>query len=348
VSIAELQLSPKEARLLETLAKQLSMFDPKTQPDRFVLEAQILSAQLPEWLRRGAQHFRRFGSPCGALLIRNLPTGHVPETPSHADAAVGMHLQAACVMAIVAALIGEQFGFKPELAGNIFQDILPVLGYENTQQSISSVVPLTLHFETVFSEDRADFVALFCVRSDRKGNAGTYLAPLREVLSLLDRATIAILRQARFTTTVDASFLRGSQSDIPVLIGPIAALYGSEDRFRGRVDFEEAKGLDADAEDALLALREAAERVKVEVQLTPGDLIIIDNHGAFHGRASFQPQYDGSDRWLIRTFLALDLGRSIAARPGDGRILDADFRNDPMMMKAPRTTGSAELQSLSA
>jgi L-asparagine oxygenase len=61
------------------------------------------------------------------------------------------------------------------------------------------------------------------------------------------------------------------------------------------------------------------------VRLRPGDIVLIDNHHALHGRTPFTPRWDGLDRWLLRTFVARDLAASEDVRPGDGRIIDTDF-----------------------
>jgi L-asparagine oxygenase len=56
-------------------------------------------------------------------------------------------------------------------------------------------------------------------------------------------------------------------------------------------------------------------------QLVPGDLAVVDNRVTVHGRTAFTPRYDGRDRWLQRTFAALNLRRSRGHRPGDGHVL---------------------------
>jgi L-asparagine oxygenase len=44
--------------------------------------------------------------------------------------------------------------------------------------------------------------------------------------------------------------------------------------------------------------------------------LIIDNAVAVHGRSPFTPRFDGSDRWLQRTFVISDLAPSAADRRG--------------------------------
>jgi L-asparagine oxygenase len=325
ISPTEVWLTDEEHDAFRVLAAELTAYDPVSETDDFVLAAQLQSARLPERIRRAAADFRRYGDASGGLLLRNLPVDPLPPTPDHADYGLGITLPAARVFSVAAALFGDQFGFKPELAGNIIQDILPVSGFEDTQQSISSRALLELHCETVFTDYRADYIGLMCLRPDPDRTAGTVLTSTQMLLPLLDPKVVAVLSEPRFSTTVDGSFLRGAKIDHPIVIGPIRVLDGSPDRPRIRCDFAETKGLDPEAQDALDALYKAGTDSIVEVRLEAGDMLLIDNHDAFHGRTSFRRHGNGEDRWLLRTFISRDLSCSRVHRPGDGRIVDTDY-----------------------
>lgn len=318
-------LTEEEQAVFRTLADELASYDPVTGTEEFVMAAQLLSSRLPERIRRAALNFRRNGDSAGGMLIRNLPVDPLPPTPDHADYGLGIRLPAARVFSLASALIGEQFGFQPELAGQIIQDILPVQGFEDTQQSISSRALLELHCETVFTEYRADVIGLLCLRPDPERIARTVLASTTILLPLLDPRTLAVLSEPRFYTTVDGSFLRGSGLTEPILIGPVRVLDGDPQRPRIRCDFAETRGLDAEAQAALDTLYAVASEAVVDTRLEAGDLLLIDNHDAFHGRSSFRHHGNGEDRWLLRTFITKDLSRSRVHRPGDGRIVDTDY-----------------------
>lgn len=307
------------------LVSRLKPFDPKTEAAAFVSEAQLQSARLPVELRRALQRLRTDGEVRGGLLIRGIPLGAVPATPAHADLAIGLGLDATRALSVVAGALGEQFGFRPELSGHVIQDILPVPGFEDTQQSISSRALLELHCETVFTDARADFVALLCLRPDPKRQAATLISTAHDVLERLSPETIRTLRAPRFATTVDGSFLRGSGLLDAVTVQPITVLAGSAKRPRLRCDFAETTGMDDDAQRAVEELYAAADAAAKAVYLDRGDLLLIDNHSTFHGRTPFERTGDGTDRWLLRSFIARDLARSIAHRPGGGRIIDIDY-----------------------
>ena len=56
--------------------------------------------------------------------------------------------------------------------------------------------------------------------------------------------------------------------------------------------------------------------------VNPGDVVFIDNYLAVHGRGSFIPRYDGTDRWLRKALFTRDLRKSRSVRDGaDGRVL---------------------------
>jgi L-asparagine oxygenase len=59
--------------------------------------------------------------------------------------------------------------------------------------------------------------------------------------------------------------------------------------------------------------------------LKPGEVIIIDNRRAVHGRSSFFPKYDGQDRFLTRCFAIFDYDSTIYARKDGGRIISSIY-----------------------
>jgi L-asparagine oxygenase len=59
--------------------------------------------------------------------------------------------------------------------------------------------------------------------------------------------------------------------------------------------------------------------------LQTGEIILIDNMRAVHGRSPFYPKYDGDDRFLIRCFAVYDYEFSRYARDNNGRMVSAIY-----------------------
>ena len=126
--------------------------------------------------------------------------------------------------------------------------------------------------------------------------------------------------EPRFRTAVDASFLDGRQNEF----GPLMPLVsGTLDEPTFVFDADLTIGVDPFAERVVAEVRAAIERCQTSVVLEPGDLLVIDNNVAVHGRSPFVAKFDGTDRWLQRTFVVADLAPSAADRTG--RVITTRF-----------------------
>jgi hypothetical protein len=96
---------------------------------------------------------------------------------------------------------------------------------------------------------------------------------------------------------------------------PVSILYGSKNAPYLRYDpYYTLPPTQKRHRQALARLEEELERHVQHVRLSAGQLLLIDNARAVHGRAPFTARYDGTDRWLKRGCLTLDLGKSRAQR----------------------------------
>jgi L-asparagine oxygenase len=75
-------------------------------------------------------------------------------------------------------------------------------------------------------------------------------------------------------------------------------------------------GFNESGERLLKKIVDIYYKERIEHNLTPGEIIFIDNRRAVHGRSPFFPRYDGNDRHLIRCFATLDYEKSEYARIG--------------------------------
>jgi L-asparagine oxygenase len=254
----------------------------------------------------------------GALLIRHAPIGQLPPTPERPDAPSAKDLSTELVVLTVARRLGQPVGYVPEHGGRLVQNIVPTPTDADRQTSTSSRSNLMFHTETAFHPHRPRYLLLLCLRGDP--SAHTTLASVHDLMDRLPDDVVDLLFEARFRTAVDVSFLAGRPNELGP-VRPVVTGTRSEPTFVFDADL--TVGVDADAEDALVALRGAIEEAQTSVVLEPGDLLVVDNNLAVHGRSPFTPRFDGTDRWLQRSFVVADLAPSAGER--DGRVITTEF-----------------------
>lgn len=259
----------------------------------------------------------------GALLVRRVPVGVLPHTPATPTSIVSKDRTSEFHLLTVARRLGQPVGYLPEHGGDLIQNIVPVRGAESRQLSTSSRVELMFHTEAAFHPHRPRYLLLLCLRGD--DSAATTLASIREIAPLLDTETLTTLFEPRFRTAADESYLAGRPAHLPAagLGAPAPVLSGAFDAPHLVFDADLMKGDDDRADRALRTLAEAIAAHHTAVVLEAGDLLIVDNTIAVHGRSPFTPRFDGFDRWLQRTFVVADLAPSAAER--SGRIIRTVF-----------------------
>jgi L-asparagine oxygenase len=70
---------------------------------------------------------------------------------------------------------------------------------------------------------------------------------------------------------------------------------------------------------------EIADRLKHQVHLDPGSLLVINNKKVLHSRSEFPANFDGNDRWLIRSYVSRNLGSVADDLCSGGRIVKPRF-----------------------
>ena len=258
------------------------------------------------------------GAPAGGLLIRHLPVGNLPDTPATPLAPSGKDHVSELVLLTIARRLGQPVGYQPEHGGDIVQNLLPTLDDVNRQTSTSSGVELEFHTETAFHPHKPRYLVLFCLRGDP--TASTLLCSISQVVERLPLGVRQVLREPRFRTAVDESFT-GARSDR--LGPPMAVLAGSDAAPTLTFDADLMVGTNAEATAALETLRTTVRAEHIAVTLATGDLLVIDNLVSVHGRTQFAARFDGTDRWLQRTFVVPDLAASATDRRG--RVITTRF-----------------------
>jgi L-asparagine oxygenase len=254
--------------------------------------------------------------PAGALLLRGLPVGDVPATPARPQDPTTKDRTSELVLLAAARRLGQPVGYEPEHGGGLVQNLVPTPDAIVRQTSTSSGVQLAFHTETAFHPHRPRYLLLLCLRGDPSGH--TLLCSIPHVVRQLPADVVAVLRAPRFDCGVDESFGRTARR-----IGPVAIVAGDDHHPIVRFDAELTAGLDHDADDALAVLRRAVDECYIELTLERGDLLVVDNAIAVHGRSPFPARFDGTDRWLQRTFVVSDLAPSGPER--HGRVITTRF-----------------------
>lgn len=273
---------------------------PLETPMQFCANSKGLSNFLPKRIKSALLDFQNNTSKTGCILISN-----VPLLESETDNVDGLirnphnlyRIQSLFVNAIP---YTEMLAYEAEGGGRLFQNIFPRRTMANEQTSLSST-ELEIHTEQAFSKMRPDILSLACLRGDV--DALTYILPVNTILANLSDSECALLRAPLWNFGVDLSFKMNCCDFIDgYKRGPLPIITGSLDDPLLRFDQDLITGITEPAKDIVAKIIDIYYKHRTEFNLKPGDIILIDNNRAVHGRSSFSPKYDGKDRFLSRCF----------------------------------------------
>ena len=301
-------------------AVPLAFFAPACdfQDESFINQADKHADHLPTAVRDALREFHAHPHKSGGLLIKGLMVGDLPATPATPTEPTTKDCTSELTLLTVAKCLGEPVGYEPELGGRLIQNLVPTKAASDRQVSTSSKVPLMFHTEAAFHPHRPSYLLLLCLKGDPA--ASTTLASIREVLPLLSDDVVRVLFQPRYRTAIDESYLHGRAN----VLGELVPVLSGDSEYPTMVfDADLMVGEDAEAQAALDALSCAVESCHTGVCLEKGDLLVVDNAVAVHGRSQYSPRFDGTDRWLQRTFVVDNLTDSADER--QGRVISTTF-----------------------
>ncbi len=258
------------------------------------------------------------GPAAGALLLKNMPLGDLPPTPEDPLLADKRDQVSEFSLLTVGRVLGRPVGYLPEHGGDVVQNISPTRRNADRQVSTSSKSMLEFHTEAAFHPHRPRYLLLLCLRGDP--SAATTLCSIAAVLDTLSPRSRAVLFQSRFTTGIDESYA-GGRSSARSVQRPV--LYGDPEAPKMWLDADLMQGVDPIAQEALDELARLVRENATGVTLEAGDLLVVDNDLAVHGRTPFTPRFDGTDRWLQRTFVVADHTAADGSR--NGRVITTRF-----------------------
>lgn len=323
-----IELTNEENNVLVDLAFQI--YDsPSKNPELFCRQSKECSKNVPQRIKAALLDFAKKGTETGFLLIKNISFDNIapglpypmsmslPKTPDNNNSKIGETTLVAYIQSILLNVVAEMISYEAEGYGRLFQDVVPVKKMENEQTSVGSNTELEIHTEQAFSKLRPDILSLACIRGDPL--AQTYVLPVKYILENINDNEREMLRLPLWKTGVDLSFkLNGNDFIQGDIRGPFPIISGDDVDPKLLFDQDLMFGVNEYADNLIKKIIEIYYKHRIQHNLQSGEIILIDNNRAVHGRSPFYPKYDGDDRFLIRCFAVYDYEfSSYARRDGD-------------------------------
>lgn len=316
----ELIITENEANTLEKLSNCLVGISPTTQVDMFTSMAKNASKGLPKRIMSTLNDFKN--SQDGCILIKGLPLDeNYIWTPKNNQYHIGETTMLSRIQAIINEYIGEMVSYEAEGNGRLFQDMVPNKELALSQTSLGSKKELELHTEQAFSEMRPDYLSLACLKGDIY--AKTYIMHLQNILDKFTMYETKVLTRELWEIGVDQSFvMNGCSSN---LRGPLSILDLKDGEFQLIFDQDLMVGLTTEASDLIDEIIDLYYECRDHYVLQSGEILILNNHKVVHGRSSFSPQYDGHDRFIIRSFIMKNINKLNGKTVGHSRMIAKEF-----------------------
>ena len=284
-----------------------------------LLDTAIRQGDLPAAAIADILHFRVFGNPEGFLLLPNQAIGQIPPTPADRLSLTKPDYRSELLLLQATLLLGDPIGYPQESDGSLINNFFPQAGKARQLSSDSFDTELELHTENAFHEVPPDFLALLCVRGAPRDDAVTYIASVDKILEVIDAETTTQLFEETFNFLSDYCL---SEKNCRIDLGRYRTiLYGDKNRPYLRFDPFFMLARSAQAQRLISEIREIAWSVAQPIRLQTGDLLILDNRRAIHARSAFHAEFDGSDRWLQRTFAICHQRQMIGETGEPSRII---------------------------
>lgn len=321
-----------EYHLIQNLTTQITA-NPSENPDLFCQQSKQCAKELPPRIQQILQTFSKTGSNTGFLLFipptNQTPPTITPDTPQTNNQKIGETTTLAKIQSILIHGTGEMVSYEAEGYGRLFQDVIPIKTMEQDQTSTGSNKELEIHTEQAFSKLRPDILSLACLRSDPQ--AYTYILPVQKILDSTTQEEQHLLQQPLWKTGVDLSFkINGHEFLEGDLRGPLPILTQQNNQTQTThlvFDQDLMQGITPQAQQIITKIVDIYYQHRFAHNLLPGEIILIDNQRAVHGRSPFYPKYDGKDRFLIRCFATTteNYQKSEYARKNNPRMVSSIY-----------------------
>lgn len=312
-----LELAPADRAKVVALTRSVAAEFRLVENEDFLLQAAVIAHDLPLPVRRFLNEARLREDPVFGIVGYEIEDDMIGPTPRHWRSGIDStrSLPEEFLLVLYASLLGEVFSMSLLQGGKLLNDVIPIRGHEERVTAASSESALVWHTEEAGLDVRPDYQVFLCLRNRDQVPTTVALASALEIPPRFRD----VLFEPRFVVSplgpltddrVMATIMAGSREDPYICLDPV---------------FTEARDADAEAEAALAAAISAVDAALVELPQGPGDVWVIDNLKAVHGRPAFTPRYDQGDRWLKRVKVMRDLRKSRHRRETTtSRIVEID------------------------
>lgn len=261
------------------------------------------------------------------------PTGWVP-IPTGAETRAAL----SAVILLAGACGMEVVSYGSENDGALFVNLVTLPGtgaiVEKSQSSMKGHTDAaTFPFRSTTDPDfpkiapSPDIVFLVGLRNPE--GVPTVLMPLPDILAKLDKADIQLLKEPNLVLSAQRTFVQGTRHALGEahLLDGAAVLFDGPEGTWVRYTHSQSWVYD-ESNLAVIAAKNNFEAACVasaqQIVLQPGELLLINNRKALHGRAKVGPEVGGNARWLVRSY-GLDCSQVTSAQ----RYQDSSFKLYP-------------------
>ncbi|WP_223194724.1 MULTISPECIES: TauD/TfdA family dioxygenase [Pseudomonas] len=267
---------------------------------------------------RGDVHGFAWKSPC--LHLRSVfDPQQLPETPIDfrpVPECEGTLVARATAITCLAALGADTVSYGSENGGELFVNLVVIPGEgrvsEKSQGKMSGHTdgvsfPVRGHLDPEDSRiaPSPDFVCLSALRNPNA--VPTTVMPLDAILNQLDPLHIQELQKPQYILQSQLTFRDGMEEILgqELLVDDAQLLFRMQSGFWVRYSHSSTQPADAGetpAKQAMHALAQACLNCVIPVALVPGDIAIVNNRIALHGRTKIGEGHGGESRWMLRTY----------------------------------------------
>jgi len=274
---------------------------------QFVTAAKnIMLERLPQECLARVEALRQSGHR-GILRVRGLPVDAEPG-PTPVDGleplpgkasfvGEGVHLG-------IAALLGSVYTLEFEKAHRVIHTVAPVKGRETFPGSVGSAHAFGMHQEDRMHPYSPEVLVLTCLRADAEGQAETCAGSFWDIAPDLCREenadALQALQESNFALKLPLLFQQQGRDNEEV--GPILSFEEGVPSLA--VNMNGMRALNARGQHALDTLSLLFEKTWSRMRMSSGEMVLLVNKLAVHTRTTaFTVRADGTDRWLLRTFV---------------------------------------------